>query len=160
MRQSKNYSRIIFVVLSLISLILSIPKSYQLDTLLAKLLSPEEMAFFISNRAFFILMGLFLEFFGTLFSIVVLKYLYYFAKIEISLLKNANIYLGVSAITKLLTLILPLTLLSQIPFLNNFIFLILFMLLHLYLDKEKKYEIFQWAFILAYPLMNLVFGFL
>lgn len=162
MRQSKNHSRIYLLILILLSFILSVPKSYQLDTLLSSLLAPDEMSLFITHRAFFILLGLFLEIFGSLFALVILKYLYHFAKLNFNLKDNAIIYLFANVVTKLITLILPIQIVSRFPFISNLLFLIFFMIVHAYLQQKHKnsYTKIQWAIISAYPLVSFILGFL
>ncbi len=157
MRQSKNHT-IIFIILIILSILLSIPKTYQLDALLGPLLDFEEMSFFLSHRSFFILLGLFLEFMGTALSIVIIKYVYHFAKINLSLIQNANIYLFISCLIKVITLILPIMITSKLPFLNNLLFSILFVAIHHLLNKEYSKK--QWIYLSAYPLVNLLLGFL
>lgn len=160
MHQSKSHSRLSLVILMILSFILTIPRTYQLDNLLSKILSAKEMMFFINYRSFFILLGIFLEVFGTLFSIVILKYLYHFAKLKINMIMNANIYLASNIITKIIALLLPLTIVSKYPYINNLLFLIAFMSIHFYLDKEKNNQTHQWGLILIYPMFNLILGFI
>ena len=158
MRQPKDYSRLILMVLIFLSSLLSVPKTYQLDPLLGQLLNQQEMIFFLNNRSFFILLAILLEGLGTILNIYILKYLYHFAKLKISLIQNANIYLLVSCLNKVVSLLTPKIIFVKLPFIQTMTFSIIFLLYHAFFQKEKSKR--QWSILFIYPLMSLLFGIL
>lgn len=160
MRQQKNHSRIMLICLIVLFLLLNIPKTYQLNTLLGTLLNPEEMMFYISYRSFFILLVLGLELLGAFLNIYILKYVYHFAKLNISMIANINLYLCIQCLTKFVSLFIPQAIMRGAPFLNGLIFSGFYILFHYHHAQNNQHSIKEWSILLSYPCVNLLFSIL
>lgn len=160
MRKSKAYHQLIFVVLLVLSLLLTIPKSQQMSQAIASILSNEELNLFENSKPVFLIVGLLMELLSTAVSIFLLKLVYHFAKIELSLIENANSYLLASTTTKALSLILPISMILEFTFINSLLFAIGFVLIHYLLQKDKCYLQKQWLWVLSFPIANILLSLL
>lgn len=160
MRQQKNHSRIIFIILISLFLLLNIPKTHQLNQLLGNLLNEDEMMFYLSYRSFFILLALGLELLGAFLNIYILKYVYHFAKVDLLMPQNINLYLLISCITKLLTLFIPGSMMNITPLINSVLFSLFYLGFHYLYGQDKAYPSKTWAILISYPVVNLLFAIL
>ncbi len=160
MPKSKHHPKIIMLALMFISTILIFPKLNNIENVLLPILSNQEFDLFINNKGFFIFLMIILELIGALITILILKYIYLFAKIPLSLTHNAILYFTVSIVSKLISIIIPTSILSVFPLLNSFIYSLVFILVHYLYDKQKSNTKTTWLVLSIYPIFNIFISFL
>lgn len=160
MSRPKYLPYVIFICLIVLSIVLLIPKSIQINAMVESVLSSQELDFFKKHQSFFIILIIFLELLGTLITIYFLKYVYIFSKIKLSMWENANIYLISNVATKIFSLLLPYSLKSFHGIFNGLFFMIVFALTHYLYNNKTSYNTKQWLILSIYPGFNLMMALL
>lgn len=160
MRQSKNHQKLTAIIFMIITLLLTIPKTNQINSVLVNVLSADELNFFSNTKHFLLFFALVFEIINISFNIFLLKLIYAFAKLNMTMIDNAILYLIASAFSKITSLLVPIVFLSRFPFINSLLFASVFFILHYLYQRKNTYTASQWLMVSSFPLINILFTFL
>ncbi len=150
-------SMIIFVLVILLGL-LNIPKYNQVSPLIMESLVLAGFETINLKPYTILLIILILEIITSLINMAILNWIYKMSDLNYTLPTNAIIYLISSCISKLLSLIVPLSILSTMALLPNLIFGIIFMMLHFYLNTALNFK--QKSWLSGFVIVNILLAIL
>lgn len=158
MRKSIVTQSAIIIVLLIILGLLNVPKYNQVAPLIMETLV---IAGFenINLKPITLLLFIFiLEVITILINIVILGWIYKTSELNYTVPANAIIYLISSNLSKLLSLLIPLSILSTITILPNLIFGIFFILIHLFINNDISFK--QKSWLSGFVIINILISIL
>lgn len=158
MRKSIVTQSVIIIVLLIILGLLNVPKYNQVAPLIMETLV---IAGFenINLKPITLLLFIFiLEVITILINIVILGWIYKTSELNYTVPANAIIYLISSNLSKLLSLLIPLSILSTITILPNLIFGIFFILIHLFINNDISFK--QKSWLSGFVIINILISIL
>ena len=158
MRKSVVVQSAIIVVLLLILGLLNIPKYNQVAPLIMETLVIAGFENINLKPITLLLIIFILEVITILINIVILNWIYKTCELNYSISANTIIYLISSNLSKMLSLLIPLSVLTTISILPNLIFGIFFMLIHLYINNDINFKQKSWlsGFVIINVLLSIL----
>ena len=158
MRKSKTFQIIVVIALIIILGALSIPKYHQIMPLLTEVLMQTGMGSLDIPPISILLIVWFMELLSVLVNIGILQWIYKSGMFPCSLLQNTIIYLSSAALSKGLTLVVPINVISVYKFIPNIFFLIIFLIVHKILNANLNRK--QWGWLNIFTLVNIAISIL
>lgn len=146
MRKSVVIQSAIILVLLVVLGLLNIPKYNQVAPLIMETLVIAGFENINLKPVTLLLIIFILEIVTILINIVILNWIYKTCELNYSVSTNAIIYLISSNLSKVLSLLFPLSVLTTITILPNLIFGFFFMLIHLYINNDISFKQKSWLF--------------